>query len=59
MVITDDFDEEANEFEEMALGQFMMSRPEIVKFMALPMGYKVIWDGNDAKIAFDNYLVEN
>ncbi|PTT70311.1 MULTISPECIES: hypothetical protein [unclassified Chryseobacterium] len=59
MVITDDFDEEANEFEEMALGQFMMSRPEIVKFMALPAGFKIIWKDNDANIAFDNYLVEN
>ncbi len=59
VVMTNEFDEEKMPFEEMTLIELMILRPEIVKFMALPMGYKVIWDGNDAKIAFDNYLVEN
>lgn len=59
VAMTNDFDEETMSFEEMTLGQFMTLRPEIVQFIALPVGYKVIWEGNDAKIGFDNYLIEN
>jgi hypothetical protein len=58
MVMTDNFDEETMAFEEITVGQLMTYRPETVKFMALPHGFKVIWDGKDAKIAFDNNLME-
>lgn len=59
VAMTNDFEEETMSFEEMTLGQFMTLRPEIVQFMALPMGFKIIWEGNNAKIGFDNYLIEN
>lgn len=59
VAMTNEFNEETMSFEEMTLGELMTLRPEIVQFVALPMGYKVIWNGNDAKIAFDNYLIEN
>ncbi|UUC44464.1 immunity protein Imm33 domain-containing protein [Flavobacterium cerinum] len=59
VALTDNFDEETMSFEEMTVGQLMTLRPELIKFMALPFGYKVIWDGKDAKIAFDNNLINN
>ncbi|MEO4005592.1 hypothetical protein [Flavobacterium sp. CAU 1735] len=59
VAITDNFDEDTMSLEEITVGQLMTYRPETVQFMALPFGYKVIWDGKDAKIAFDNNLMEN
>ncbi len=43
--------------EHMPLGEFMLLRPECVQFLALPAGFKVIWEGNDAKIGFDERLL--
>lgn len=59
VAMTDHFNEETMSFEEMTLGQLMTLKPEIIQFIALPMGFKVLWEGNNAKIGFDNYLIEN
>ncbi|MCS4303312.1 hypothetical protein DRF65_08535 [Chryseobacterium pennae] len=59
VAMTDRFNEETMSFEQMTVGQFMTLSPEIVQFMALPSGFKVIWQGNNAQIAFDRQLLEN
>ncbi len=47
------------EFEKVPIGQFMTYIGYATQFMALPAGFKVIWDGNDAKIEFDDQLTIN
>lgn len=56
--ITGEFDGDPASFESITLGEFMVLRPEARQFMGLPFGYKVIWDGKDAKIAFDPKMLE-
>ncbi len=53
VAMTDNYDDQQTAFEQMTVGQLITLRPEFTKFFALPPGYKVIWEGNDAKIAFD------
>ncbi|MDR6921964.1 MULTISPECIES: hypothetical protein [Chryseobacterium] len=59
VAMSDSFNEETMSFEEMTVGQLMTLRPEIVQFTALPMGFKVIWEGSNAKIGFDKQLIES
>jgi len=39
------------------MGELMTNLPEQAKFMALPAGFKVLQNGNDAKIEFDENMV--
>lgn len=45
-----------NSFEQITVGQFISYFPVYTQFMALPPGFKVIWDGNDAKIGFEENM---
>ncbi|AZA48491.1 hypothetical protein EG346_09975 [Chryseobacterium carnipullorum] len=59
VAMTEKFNEETMSFEGMTVGQLMTLRPETVQFMALPIGFKVIWQGNNANIGFDKNMIEN
>lgn len=56
IAMTDSFDEKLGPFEQVTLGQLMTLRPESGQFMALPPGFKVLWNGNDAKIGYDKNM---
>ena len=47
------------DFEQIPIGQFMTYIKESAQFLALPVGYKVIWDGNDAKIGYDDKMANS
>lgn len=57
--MTESFNEETMSFKGITVGQLMTLRPEIVQFMALPIGFNVIWQGNNANIGFDKNMIEN
>ncbi len=59
VAMTENTDPDQVSFENMTLGQLMTIRPELVKFLALPPGYKVISEGDDAKIAFDEQMANS
>lgn len=59
VAMTEKFNEETMSFEGMTVGQLMTLRPEIVQFMALPIGFKIIWQGNNANIGFDKNMIDN
>lgn len=58
VAMTAEFTGNASSFERMTIGQFMILKPESRPFLALPPGFKVIWDGNDAKLGFDKKMSE-
>lgn len=57
VAITSEF--QGTEFEQIPIGQFITYIEYAAQFMALPAGFKVIWDGNDAKIGFDDEMTIN
>lgn len=58
VVITSDFKADTDSFEKIPLGEFLDIAPYNRQFTALPVGYKVIWDKNDAKIGFDERMTK-
>lgn len=57
--MTESFNEETMSFKGITVGQLMTLRPETAQFMALPIGFNVIWQGNNANIGFDKNMIEN
>jgi hypothetical protein len=45
-----------NEFEQLTIGQFISYYKNAAQFLALPAGYKVLRDGDDAKVGFDEQM---